>query len=73
MITRVEIIRKLVHLATLAIPIGYAGMTKEMVLMILLPLFLGFLTVDLLRHYHSGIASLFRRYFFGKVKRKNPL
>ncbi len=69
-ITRVEITRKLVHLATLAIPIGYAGMTKEDVLMILLPLFLGFLTVDLLRHYHHKIASLFKKYFFGKVLRK---
>jgi len=38
--------------------------------MIVLLLFLGFLSVDLLRHYHSGMASLFRKYFFGKVLRE---
>jgi dolichol kinase len=70
MITKVEITRKVVHLATLAIPIGYAGMAQEKVIRILLPIFLGFLTVDLLRHYHRGIASIFRKYFFGKVLRE---
>jgi len=70
MITRVEITRKIVHLITLAIPIGYAMISEETVLVIVLLLFLGFLCVDLLRHYHSGMASLFRKYFFGKVLRE---
>lgn len=70
MITRVEITRKIVHLITLAIPIGYAMIPEETVFMIVLLLFLGFLSVDLLRHYHSGMASLFRKYFFGKVLRE---
>lgn len=70
MITRVEITRKIVHLITLSIPIGYAIIPEETVLMIVLLLFLGFLSVDLLRHYHSGMASLFRKYFFEKVLRE---
>jgi len=70
MISRVEITRKIVHLVTLSIPIGYALMAKETVLFILLLLFLGFLAVDLLRHYHSGVASLFRKYFLGTVLRE---
>jgi len=70
MITKVEITRKIVHLVTLAIPIGYGMMAKETVVVIVLLLFLGFLSVDLLRHYHSGMAHLFKKYFFGKVLRE---
>ena len=70
MITRVEVTRKIVHLATLSIPIGYVLIPEDTVLIIVLLLFLGFLSVDLLRHYHSGIATLFRKYFFGKVLRE---
>ncbi|MGD0916473.1 MAG: phosphatidate cytidylyltransferase [Thermodesulfobacteriota bacterium] len=70
MLSGVEIRRKIVHLVTLSIPIGYALMAKETVFSILLLLFLGFLSVDLLRHYHSGMASLFRKYFLGTVLRE---
>jgi dolichol kinase len=70
MLTGVEIRRKIVHLATLSIPIGYAMLPKETVVAILVPLFLGFLIVDLLRHYCSGMTSLFQRYFLGTVLRE---
>jgi len=70
MITRVEITRKIVHLVTLAIPIGYALLPEETVLLVVFLLFLSFLSVDLLRHYHSGMAFLFQKYFFGKVLRE---
>ena len=73
MISGVEIKRKIVHLATLSIPIGYAMMPEKTVVMILLFLFLGFLTVDLLRHYHSGMGSLFQKYFLGKVLREEEM
>jgi dolichol kinase len=74
MITGVEIRRKIVHLATLVIPVGYAFTCEKTVLIFLVPFFLCFLLVDLLRHFHSGLASLFRKYFFGKVLREeeNP-
>ena len=70
MLTGVEIKRKCVHLATLVIPIGYGLTSKETVLICLIPLSLGLLAVDLLRRYHSGLASLFRKFFFGKVLRE---
>ena len=70
MLTRVEVSRKIVHLSTLSIPIGYALTSEETALMILLSLFLGFLLVDLLRHFHRGVAALFEKYFFGKVLRE---
>ncbi|MFB3886516.1 MAG: diacylglycerol/polyprenol kinase family protein [Thermodesulfobacteriota bacterium] len=70
MITGVEIKRKIVHLATLIIPVGYALTSEDTALLFLLPLFLGCLSIDLLRHYHSGMASLFQKYFFGRVLRE---
>jgi dolichol kinase len=70
MINGVEIKRKIVHLSTLIIPIGYGLTSKEIVLFFLLPFFLCYLLVDLLRHVHSGTASLFQKYFFGRVLRE---
>jgi len=70
MITGVEIRRKIVHLATLVIPFGYAVTSEKTVLFFLLPFFLCYLFIDLLRHYHSGMASLFQKYFFGRVLRE---
>jgi dolichol kinase len=70
MITKVEILRKIVHLATLVIPIGYALMSEETAILFLVPFFIALLIVDLLRHFHSGMASLFQKYFFGKVLRE---
>ena len=70
MVTKVEIKRKIVHLATLVVPVGYTLTSEETVLTFLVPFFLCFLTVDLLRHFHSGLASLFRKYFFGRVLRE---
>jgi dolichol kinase len=70
MLTGVEVRRKIVHLATLIVPIGYGFTSEGTVLLVVLPLFLGLLTVDLLRHYHPGTAALFRKYFFGKVLRE---
>ncbi len=70
MVTKVEITRKIVHLATLVVPVGYLLTSEETVLLFLVPFFLCFLIVDLLRHFHSGLASLFRKYFFGRVLRE---
>jgi dolichol kinase len=70
MLTGVEIKRKIVHLATLIVPVGYGLTSEETVILFLVPFFLALLLVDLLRHYHPGMASLFRKYFFGKVLRE---
>jgi dolichol kinase len=70
MITGVEIKRKIVHLATLIIPAGYALTSEETVILFLVPFFLALLSVDFLRHLHSGMASLFEKYFFRRVLRE---
>jgi len=70
MVTKVEITRKIVHLATLIVPLGYALTSEETVLVFLVPFFICFLSVDLLRHYLPGLASLFQKYFFGRVLRE---
>ncbi|MBM4279041.1 MAG: phosphatidate cytidylyltransferase [Deltaproteobacteria bacterium] len=70
MITGIEIKRKAVHLATLVIPIGYALISDTTVLTFLIPFFLLYLVVDLLRHFHPGLASLFQKHFFGRVLRE---
>jgi dolichol kinase len=70
MLTGVEIKRKIVHLATLIIPVGYAMTSEKTVILFLVPFFLALLLVDLLRHFHPGMASLFQKYFFGRVLRE---
>ncbi len=70
MITGIELKRKAVHLGTLVIPIGYGLTSETTVLTFLIPFFLLYLLVDLLRHVHPGLGSLFNRYFFGRVLRE---
>jgi dolichol kinase len=70
MITGVEIKRKIVHLATLVIPVGYALTSEETVLLFLVPFFICFISVDLLRQFIPALASLFRKYFLGRVLRE---
>jgi dolichol kinase len=70
MITGIEIKRKTVHLATLVVPVGYAVTSEKTVILFLVPFFLALLLVDLIRHFHPGMDSLFRKYFFGRVLRE---
>ena len=70
MLTKVEILRKIVHLATLIIPVGYALTSEETAILFLVPFFIALLIIDLLRHFHSGTASLFQKYFFARVLRE---
>ena len=70
LLTKVEVLRKLVHLATLIVPVGYALTSEETVILFLVPFFLALLLVDLLRLLHPGMASLFQKYFFGRVLRE---
>ena len=70
MLMGVEINRKIVHLVSLAIPVGYVLTSKETAVTVLVVLSLAFLSVDLLRRYHPGVSSLFRQYFIGTVLRE---
>ncbi|MGQ9507760.1 MAG: diacylglycerol/polyprenol kinase family protein [Thermodesulfobacteriota bacterium] len=70
MIPEIEIKRKIVHLATLIIPIGYGLSSQRFILTFLIPFFLIYLSIDLLRRLHPGVALLFRKHFFGRVLRE---
>lgn len=70
MIPALELRRKLVHLGTLVIPVGYGFTSERLVLSVLVPFFLLYLLVDLLRLAHPGLAGLFRRYFMRRVLRE---
>ena len=58
-----EIARKAIHLCSLSIPVIYYFIERDLALMILVPVTLGFLTVDLLRYYHGPTSRLFYRIF----------
>ncbi len=70
MIPGLEIKRKIVHLATLIIPIGYGLSSERVILSFLIPFFLVYLSVDLLRRMNPHLALLFRKHFFGRVLRQ---
>jgi len=70
MITGLEIRRKVVHLSTLIIPLGYGIISKELILSFLIPFFLLYIFIDLLRHFHPRFALIFQKHFFGKVLRE---
>jgi dolichol kinase len=70
MISKIEIRRKIVHLTSLSIPVGYGLTSEKTALLVLSLLFLGFLVVDLLRRYHPRIKSFFGKYIIGKILRE---
>lgn len=60
---KAEIARKAIHFCSLSIPVIYYFIERDLALMILVPVTLGFLTVDLLRYYHTPTATLFYTIF----------
>ncbi len=67
-----ELARKAIHLASILIPVIYFHITKEIALMILVPMSLGFLLVDLLKMFVRPVADLYYRYF-GALLRPHEL
>ncbi len=60
---RAEIVRKLVHLSSLAFPLIYFFISKKLTLQIIIPLTLAFLFTDLARNFHKPTAKIFYRFF----------
>lgn len=58
-----ELLRKLIHLISLSIPIGYYQLSRASALEIILPLFAVSLALDLGRFYIPSIARWFYRVF----------
>ena len=58
-----EIRRKIMHTYPIAIPIGYTYLSKETVLMILIPIGAVYVFCDVFRHFHQGFRELFDKIF----------
>ncbi len=67
-----EIARKLIHLLSLIIPIGYLYLSKNEMLLILTPITILVIIVDTTRHYSPVINGIFNK-CFGKILRKHEL
>lgn len=72
-LTGIEIRRKIVHLATLIIPIAYYLTSKEVILTFLIPFFIFYLSIDILRRFHKGLGLIFKKYFFNRVLREKEV
>lgn len=67
-----ELARKSIHLASILIPIIYFHITKELALMLLIPMFLGFFVVDALKMFVKPVADLYYKHF-GPMLRPHEL
>lgn len=58
----VEVMRKAIHLSSLAIPVVYFFIPKTLALAILLPLTIAFALSDVLRLFHAPTGRVYERY-----------
>lgn len=58
-----EIARKAIHLSSLSIPLIYWQISREVALLLLLPLFAGFFFVDLLKNFSNPVSDWYHRTF----------
>jgi dolichol kinase len=65
-----ELARKTVHLCSISIPVIYSHITKELALVILVPMFLMSIFFDTLRFYSKGFAAFYYK-LFGSILRSH--
>jgi dolichol kinase len=73
---RYEVARKAIHLSSLSIPVIYCHISRELALLLLVPLFTGFFLVDMLKNfvapvsvwYHTTFDSMLRTHEIQKEK-----
>jgi dolichol kinase len=58
-----EIARKAIHFSSLSIPLLYWHISRELALLILVPLFAGFLFVDILKNFVEPVSGWYHRTF----------
>ena len=58
-----EIARKAIHLSSLSIPVIYWFISRELALLLLFPLFSGFLMIDVLKNFFPPVSSWYHRTF----------
>lgn len=63
-----ELARKGIHLSSISIPIIYYHITRELALTLLIPMFLGFLVVDLLKLYVKPISNWYHKNFSSMLR-----
>lgn len=67
---KTEVLRKSIHLCSLSIPILYYFITKELALLVLVPLTIFSITLDLSRYYFPSLGKIFYK-FFGFMLREH--
>ena len=60
---RYEVARKAIHLSSLSIPVIYWFISRELALLLLIPLFCGFFLIDLLKNFFSPVATWYHNTF----------
>lgn len=60
---RYEVARKTIHLSSLSIPVIYYFITREIALMLLVPIFAGFFLVDLLKNFYPPVTKWYHSTF----------
>jgi len=60
---RYEIARKAIHLSSLSIPVIYWFISRELALLLLVPLFSGFFLIDLLKNFFTPVSTWYYKTF----------
>ena len=60
---RYEVARKAIHLSSLSIPVIYWFISRELALLLLLPLFSGFFLIDLLKNFFTPVSIWYHKTF----------
>jgi len=63
-----ELARKAIHLSSISIPVIYFHISRELALVLLLPLFFGFFLVDFLRLYVKPISRWYYKVFSSMLR-----
>jgi dolichol kinase len=60
---RYEVARKTIHLSSISIPVIYYFISREIALLLLVPLFAGFFMVDLLKNFYPPVSLWYHSTF----------
>lgn len=70
MITELEMRRKLIHMSSLVIPLGYIFVSKTTAMIPLIGATVFFLFFDIIRHHNQTIRVIYERHLIGTVIRE---
>ncbi len=64
-----EVLRKLIHLCSISIPVGYVFLSKKEALSILIPLAVLMILIDILTKKVSALNRIYRKYFYAMLRK----